>query len=166
MKTYVHRLSLVGPKRMVMMSDGEASILAWKTHVAAGLARWHGVKVVSSCCGRCAGQRIGGACDTREVKGNTRQLTKQFVELHKVEPKVDHLIHLWQVEFCGNVHQHWAQKARWPDCVGSCVMAALSSVSLWTSSQRNIVSVWCQSEGTLCGQVCRGCALDAHDEDR
>ena len=71
----------------VMMSDGEAPILAWKTHAAAGLARLLTVEFVSSCCGRCAGRR------------NTRRLTKQFGELHKVEPKVNHLIHLWQVEF-------------------------------------------------------------------
>ena len=45
-KTFVHRLSVAGHKRTVMSSDGEPSILAWKTRVAAGLTRLHGIEVV------------------------------------------------------------------------------------------------------------------------
>ena len=38
-QTFVHRLSLAGHERLVMKSDGDPSVLVWKTQVDVGLAR-------------------------------------------------------------------------------------------------------------------------------
>ena len=45
-KTFVCRKSLAVPMRLVTRSDGEQSILAWKTHVAAGSTKSNGIEVV------------------------------------------------------------------------------------------------------------------------
>ena len=72
-ETFVRRLSSACHKRLAVRSDGEPSLLAWKTQTVAGLA-----------------------------EGEDQNAdNKQVEELYEVELEVDHLMSFWFVEFVG-----------------------------------------------------------------
>ena len=99
-KSFVHRLSLAGHRRMILRSDGEPSVVAWKTQVAAKLRLVHGIEILPQESGVDDSQGNGLAEHAvREIKAKTRTLRHQCETIHKVSLGEDHLLIPWIVEF-------------------------------------------------------------------
>ncbi len=100
MKTFVHRLSLAGHRRLILPSDGEPAIVAWKTQVAARLRTEHGVEILPQESGVDDSQGNGLAEHAvREIKAETRTLRHQCEIIHKTTLPENHHIIPWIVEF-------------------------------------------------------------------
>ena len=143
---------------MVMSSDGEPSILAWTTHVKAGLARLHGVEVVAqeSAVDDSEGHGLAEHA-IREMQAKIRTLKKQAEELHKGELGVDHLNYRWWVELTATSIDIGRRGGQMSGLRGSCGMAVKRE--LVEGSGKIMVSLWWQDDVQFEGKFAEGTHL-------